>query len=162
MRLQFVASTAILGCALFASTSGLLGAAPNTVYLTIKPRLAGPAGAPPPTHEYRLENFSQSGNNFTATTPLDGSSSYIPGLAGQGLPQVLVRLEGHTMNDAFDYRNCQLTSNSVSANAASAALSVSFSCQSMHMSTSTPAPVPRIVPIIHIIPIIERSPSPHP
>jgi hypothetical protein len=32
----------------------------------------------------------------------------------------------------------------------------------MHMSTSTPAPVPRIVPIIHIIPIIERSPSPHP
>jgi hypothetical protein len=162
MRLQFVASTAILGCALFAAAPGWLSAAPNTVYLTIKARIAGPAGAPPPNHEYRLENFSQSGNNFTATTPLDGSSSYIPGLAGQDLIQVLVRLEGHTLNDAFDYRNCRLTSNSVSANAASAALTVSFSCQSMHMSTATPAPVPRIVPIIRTIPMIERSPSPHP
>jgi hypothetical protein len=127
----------------------------TTIYLTIHQTVQGPVSggatntAQTPAHEYRLENFSQSGTNFTATTPLDGSSSYIPSLSGQVLKELVVRLDGHTMDDAFSFADCILKSDKVTANSSSAALKLSFVCgkMGMHVVQVTPSPRPS-VPVV--------------
>lgn len=104
MILRFVTIAAVVGCALFAALPVFpVSAASDTIYLTIKTLVQGASTGPPPSHEYKLENFSQNGSNFTAKTPLDGSSSYILSLSGKDIKELIVRLDGKTMDDAFHF-----------------------------------------------------------
>jgi hypothetical protein len=151
--MRFVTTAGVLGCASFAAIAGLpAAAAGTTIYLTIHQSVQGPVSggvtntAQTPAHEYRLENFSQSGPTFKATTPLDGSSSYIPSLSGQNLKELVVRVDGHTMDDAFYFTDCTLKSDKVTANSSSAVLKLSFVCgkMGMHVVQVTPSPRPSV------------------
>ena len=148
----------VLGCAALAASAVLpAGAAGTTIYLTIKSATqggfagwsssgSGAVQTQPSPHEYKLENFSQNGPGFTATTPLDGSSSALPNMAGQNFPSVIVRLDGHTLNDAFEFTNCSLKSDKVTANSSSATIKLSFVCQRMQVYVvPQPTPTPRPV-----------------
>jgi hypothetical protein len=169
MRLRFGTIATVVGCAVWAALPAFpVSAAGNTIYLTIKTlvqgAVTGQSAAAPPAHEYKLENFSQNGNNFTATTPLDGSSSYILTLNGKAIASLLVRLDGHTMDDAFQFADCTLKSDSVTANSSTAALKVSFTClkMSLHVSAaSTPSPRPDAELPLRTLPLAP-SPTPSP
>jgi hypothetical protein len=149
--MRFVTIAGVLGCALFVAIPALpVAAAGTTIYLSIQQQDQGLVSGPvvvtrstsgqPPAHEYKLENFSQTGANFTATTPLDGSSSAIPNMAGQMIKLLVVRLDGHTIDDAFEFTNCMLKSDKVTANSSSAVLKVSFTCQKESLRVVPPAP----------------------
>ena len=145
---RFLTLAVALGCVASALTPTSAGAAAtSTIWLTLKG-----AGLKIPNHEYQLNNYTQSGKTFTATTALDGSSAPLLTLTNNNreIDEILVRTDGQTIDTASHYTLCVLKSDNLGASGTSQTQRLSFICQKEYTSV-TVVPTPSPAPVLHVI-----------